>query len=263
MKRIVGLCLAAAAIVVVFGRATCQRAPSVPAAVERIHFTDEVYFHNVGITWDGSRYYTINGGNEDYGKLNIYDKKGNFEDSYTVDLDGRSIFYDPDEEMLYVKAYGSGLATVDPEDGESDTDLEDVFSEENSSIGFAPDRSYYYEFDDGEVMVYDGLFGEEENTVDIDEYYEEEPYNSAMAASANYFFIWGGKREVLIYTLDGEYVTSVRLSVAGHPMSLSWANDMLWVAEDADGIEYDDEGNVVGGELKTGTWHGYQLRGME
>jgi len=253
MKRVLSLCLVALAALVVFGRATCQRAESVPAAVEKVAFGDEVYFHNVGITWDGSRYYTINGGNEDYGKLNVYDKKGKLKDSYSMDLDGRSVFYDPDDEMLYVKTYGTDLATVDPEDGDSDTDLEDIFSEENSSIGFAPDRSYLYEFDDGEVTVFDGVFGEEENTIGIDEYYEEEPYNTAMAASDEYFFIWGGKREVLIYTLDGEYVTSVRLSVAGHPMSLSWTNNMLWVAEDADGSSDGAEG----------TWHGYELRGLE
>ncbi len=253
MKRAISLCLAGLAAVVVFGRATCQRAQPGPRAVERVQFDDEVYFHNVGITWDGDRYYTVNGGNEGYGKVNVYDEDGDYEDSYVVDLDGRSVFYHPDDELLYVKTFGSNIFTVSPEDGETDDALDDIFSEENSSIGFAPDGSYFYEFDDGEVLVYDGLFGEEENSVDIDEYYEEEPYNVAMAASDEYFFIWGSKRDVFVYTLEGEYVSKVTLPVEGHPMSLSWANGMLWVAEDADGST----------DGATGTWHGYELVGLE
>jgi hypothetical protein len=253
VKRTIGLILAGMVAVVLFGRATCQRGTPAPKAVEKMQFSDEVYFHNVGITWDGDRYYTVNGGNDGYGKLNIYDEDGEFDDSYTVALDGRSIFYNPDEEMLYVKTFGEDMATVNPEDGESEVELEGIFSEENSSVGFAPDGNYFYEFDDGEITVYDGVFGEEDNTVEINEYYEEEPYNIAIAASDEYFFVWGSERDIFVYTLDGEYVNKVTLPFDGYALSLSWANDLLWVAEDADGST----------DGAKGTWHGYEIKGLE
>jgi hypothetical protein len=53
-----------------------------------MEFTDHVYYHNVGLTWDGDYYYTVNGGNTDYSNLNKYDASGSLDESYDVGADG-------------------------------------------------------------------------------------------------------------------------------------------------------------------------------
>ena len=46
-------------------------------------------------------------------------------------------------------------------------------------------------------------------------------------------------------------MTKFTLPRSGFGFSLSWANDMLWIAEDADGGE----------DGADGTWYGYELQG--
>jgi hypothetical protein len=99
MKRVLKLGFAVLAVVV-FGRATCgKQKPAGVTPVQKMEFTDHVSYHNLGIAWDGE-YYTINGGNTDYSDLNLYEESGSYEESYDLGIDGRAIFYSPDDEQL-------------------------------------------------------------------------------------------------------------------------------------------------------------------
>jgi hypothetical protein len=273
MKKTVSLCLLAVVAFAVFGRATCQKAgPAGIKPLEAMKFKDNVYYHNVSITYGEGQYFTLNGGNEDWGLINVYDEDGGFLDSWEVEVDGRAIFYHPEDELVYVKPFGEEYCSVDPETGDYEEELSMVFDEENSSVGWSPDGEYIYELvEDGEVRVLEGLFGDEEDALELSQFSVEHGYAYSIAASDKYLFVWDGPGEedeeengglptVLVHTVEGDYVDMFKLPRAGFPFSLSWANGMLWIAEDADATEEGEDGNVIG---QDGWWYGYRLEGLE
>jgi DNA-binding beta-propeller fold protein YncE len=259
MKRLLKLGFAALALVV-FGRATCGPQPKVAGVtvtpVQKLEFTDHVYYHNMGITWDGEYYYTVNGGNTENSNLNKYDESGELDAEYSIGADGRAILYSPSEEQLYVKTYGLSLDEVDLDLEETDTALEDVFSGEQSSVAMSPDGEKLYELYEGTVNVFN-TDGDEETTYELSSYNttEELGYANSIAASDKFLFVWApdSDKEILVYGIDGKYITRFELPRSGYGFSLSWANDMLWIAEDADGSS----------DGADGTWYGYELKGLE
>jgi hypothetical protein len=257
LNRRIGLLFIAAVAFAAFTGATCSKAgPAGVTPVLKLTITDHVYYHNMGITWDGTHYITVNGGNSDYGSVNEYDRKGKLVATHDIGVDGRAVFWHAEDEELYVKVFGTSLYTLDLEDEDYDPELDDVLFEENSSIGFAPDGEVLYELSDGEVRVYEFLTGEEIETFDLSMVSDddEKGFDMSIAVSDKYLFVWGEDDDtVVVYDLSGEYVTKFELPVEGFGFSLSWANNMLWVAEDADGT---DDG-------ADGTWHGYQLKGLD
>jgi hypothetical protein len=251
LRRTVTLVLAGLAFVV-FVRATCgPRGPVKVTAEQQVKFTDHVFFHNAGITYDGRNYYTVNGGNDEYCQVNKYTKSGKLVETSNPGLDGRAICYNPAEEAFYVKPYGTSLYEVDLGDEGADEVLEEVFSADQSSPGFSPDGERIYEFDDGTVTVFD-FDGEELSSFEVEDYYDEGLYPNSIAASNTHVFVWADTDQVGVYTREGDYVTTVELPFEGYAMSLSWCNGMLWVAKDADGSTDGDDGY----------WYGYKLKGL-
>jgi tricorn protease-like protein len=160
------------------------------------------------------------------------------------------------EEQLYVKPYSMSLDEVDLDAEETSTSLEDIFSGDQSSVAMSPDGEKLYELHDGTVAVFNADGGEE-TTFKLSRYNttEELGYAHAIAASDKFLFVWApnSDKEILVYGVDGKYVTQFELSRSGFGFSLSWANDMLWIAEDADGSS----------DGADGTWYGYELKGLE
>ena len=242
--------LLAVTLVFIFIRATCGKPkPTELSPTPTIKIKDYVFFHNVSITYNGSHYFTINGGNIDYCRLNEYDKAGNFIETYDIELDGRTIFYNPNEEEIYVKNYGTDLYWVDSEFEEVDIELLEIFENENSSPAISPNGEFIYELVDGEVRVLEFDSGDEINTFQLSDYYDEHLYNTAIAASDKYLFVWGAKDEVLVYSLEGKYENKMKLPWDGYGLSLSYCNGMLWIAEDADA-------STEGGN---GYWYGFKI----
>lgn len=138
MKRLLKLGFAALALIV-FGCATTgpQKVAGV-TPVQKMEFTDHVYYHNMGITWDGEYYYTVNGGSTEYSSLNKYDDSGEFDTEYDISADCRAILYSPAEEQLCVKSYGLSLDEVDLDLEETSTALEDIFTGDQSSVAVSP-----------------------------------------------------------------------------------------------------------------------------
>ena len=249
MKRFIKFGLAA---LFIFGfvRATCGKPkPTIITVKPELKIKDYVYFHNMSITYDGHHYFTINGGNTDYCKLNEYNAKGDFIISYNVELDSRAIFYNTADDKLYVKAFGADLYEIFLDSQYGEIILAHVFNDENSSPALSADGNFIYEFVNGEVRVLDFTDGDEIRTFNLANYFDEYPYNVTIAASAKNLFVWGGKDEVSVYDLEGKYVGNIKLPIAGYGFSLSYCNGMLWVAEDADGST--DGGN--------GYWYGFKI----
>jgi hypothetical protein len=249
MKRIIKLCLLVV-FAMVMVRATCGTTkPAFKKPTQEMKITDNVYFHNVGITNDGRHFYTINGGNDAYCTLNEYDKKGDFIDYYDVELDGRAIFYNPIDDELYIKNYGLDLYLVDLWNEMAHVELADIFEEENSSPAMSPDGKFIYEYFDGKVRVIDFETGNEIDKFKLSKWYDEHGYNYAIAASSHHLFVWSDEFEIAVYDLDGTYVTELELPRTGFGFSLSWCKDMLWIARDADA-------SSDGGD---GYWYAYKL----
>ncbi len=256
MKSLLKLGLVVLAVAMLGCATTGTRKVAGVTPVQKMEFTDHVYYHNMGITWDGEYYYTVNGGNTDYSNLNSYDESGEFDSEYDIVADGRAVLYSPWEEQLYVKSYGLSLDEVDLDFEETYTALEDIFTGEQSSVAMSPDGEMLYELHEGTVNVFNAD-GDEEGSFKLSSYSttEELGYAFAIAASDRFLFVWApnSDKEVLVYGVDGKYVTKFTLPRAGFGFSLSWANDMLWIAEDADG-------STDGAD---GTWYGYALKGLE
>jgi DNA-binding beta-propeller fold protein YncE len=256
MKRLLRLGLAALALVVL-GRATCGSPKGASVTpVQKMRFTDHVHYHNMGITWDGEYYYTVNGGNTENSDLNKYDDSGELDTEYHIGADCRAILSSPVEEQLYVKPYSMSLDEVDLDAEETSTSLEDIFSGDQSSVAMSPDGEKLYELHEGTVTVFNAD-GDEETTFKLSRHNttEELGYAHAIAASDKFLFVWApnSDKEILVYGIDGKYVTQFELSRSGFGFSLSWANDMLWIAKDADGSS----------DGADGTWYGYELKGLE
>jgi DNA-binding beta-propeller fold protein YncE len=248
MKKIIRYCLLVL-VTFLFIRATCGKPKLSTKPMTGVEIMDYVFFHNVSITFDGDHYFTLNGGNENYCVVNEYDADRTFIETYAVGLDGRSIFCNPGDLNLYVKTYGTDLWIIDLSDETADIILSDIFEEDNSSPAFSPDGKYIYELTDGYVRVIDFKTGKELKRFALERYYDEHGYALSIAASKHYLFVWEYEDRVLVYDLGGEYVTKIKLPRAGYGFSLSYCNDMLWIAEDADA-------STDGGD---GYWYGFEL----
>ena len=139
MKRLLKLGFAALALVVLGCATTGPQKVAGVTPIQKLEFIDHVYYHNMGITWDGEYYYTVNGGNTEYSNLKSYDESGELDYEYDIVVDGRAILYSPSEEQLYVKSWGLSLDEVDLDFEEAYVALEDVFSGEQSSVAISPD----------------------------------------------------------------------------------------------------------------------------
>jgi len=248
MKKLLKICLIVV-IGLVFIRATCGKIKPVNLGDEFMSFTDAVYFHNMSITYGNYELYTLNGGNDEYSIINKYDDTGEYVETYDLEIDGRTIFYNPNDDNLYAKCYDTGLYKLDLENADYEIVKEDAFESANSSVGFSPDGKYIYEFNNGNVRVIDFDLGEQIKTLKIKKYYDVEPYNLCIAASANNLFIWGAEDKILVYDFKGKLVNSIELSKSYHPFSLSYGYSMLWLAEDADGST----------DITDGIWHSFPV----
>ncbi|MEO0191718.1 MAG: hypothetical protein ABIM46_02920 [candidate division WOR-3 bacterium] len=210
--------------------------------------SDEVFFHNVGITFDGKYYYTINGGKEGYGKVNRYDAEGNLVSSSDVQVDGRAIFYNPYDGKIYIKSYMRDLLVYNTKTGDVSVVAEGIFNDNQSSPALDPSGKRIYELVDGTLYVMNFPSMEVIETIEgipCGEF----PYSCTIAASKDYLFTWDEEGTVYVLDKKGNELTTIKLKDTFHGMSLSWANGMIWGAEDADASSY---GGV-------GTWFGYTL----
>jgi WD40 repeat protein len=249
MKRVISI-FGTMLFVALSMRATCG--PSKPAAmrpVEAVKLSDNVYFHNVSITHDGKHYFTINGGNDSYCTLNMYDDQGQLVDAYDVGLDARSLFFNSRDGRLYVKVYGLDLYVIDLDNESADIVLSDVFDVDNSSVGISEDGKRIYELIEGHIRVLDFKTGKELKRFKLTNYFDQHGYNSSIAVSSKYLFVWGDSDAIIVYDMNGDYVSEFRLPRPGYGFSLSYCNKMLWIAQDADAST--DGGN--------GYWYGYRL----
>jgi len=216
-------------------------------AVLKQKFGDEIAMHNVNIAFDGDNYYTINGGNETVGAINKYTKTGDFIASYSINLDMRSIMYNPSDDKLYVSSNDKNIyKVINVKKGTYRLILNDILTYEHASPKLDPKGKYLYVLEYNTVKKYSFPEGKLVETFD-DITSGEGQYggDGAIAVDAKHIYTWNTRRsEVYIHNIKGEYESTVQLNNdADAGFSLSFANNLVFVARDGDGGR--------------GIWYGY------
>lgn len=215
----------------------------------KIVFKDNPLTHNMHLTSDGQFLYTCNGGKSELGQISKFKPDGTKTDSYKIELDMRSVMFNPSDKKLYVNTYGQKLYRIDNLVAGSFTEVAD-FSDRNEQCAPALSANgkliYFMEF--GELYVYSLKNGKLKSTLSALKTADEASLGgTAVAVDKKNIYSWNaGEQAVYIYDLKGKFQKSVKLSHGDYGFSLSLANGLLWVSEDGD---YDE-----------GTWYGYDIK---
>jgi len=200
------------------------------------------------ICFDGSNYYTVNGGVAKDGKINQYNTLGEFVTSNPLKLDMRSIMYNSRNKTLYVNTKEKEIyKVVDLIHGTVELVHSGIYENEQSSLALDPQGKNYYALDNGTLSVINAKTG-----IMVKKYSGIKCGNKGMKGSTTvavdrkYFYTWDAdNRTVYMYSLKGVFKGSfqVKSGTIGH--SLSIANGMLFVAKSDMG--------------KPAVWYGYQI----
>ncbi len=214
-----------------------------------IYFDDEPGPHNMSITSDGNYYYSCNGGKTYEGKISKFSLNGNFMKSYDIDLDMRSIMYNPSDKHFYVNCYDNNIYMItDLESGAYKLVYSKLYSNEQASLALGPKGKYLYCLDEGILKVYDFATGSVDET-----YYgfrcgsELGTGNASVAVSKKYIITTDAADKVFyVYDKKGKLKESVRYAEGDYGFSLSYANGHIFMATD--------------GNYGMGKWYGYEFK---
>jgi 6-phosphogluconolactonase (cycloisomerase 2 family) len=215
----------------------------------KIVFKENPQTHNMHLTSDGQFLYTCNGGKSELGQISKYNPDGSKIASYKMDLDMRSIMYNPSDKKLYVNTFGQKLYRINDLVTGDFTEVAD-FSDRNEQCAAALSANgkliYFMEF--GELYVYALKTGKLKTTLSGLKTSDEASIGgTVVAVNKKNIFTWNaGEQAVYIYDLKGKFQKSVKLSHGDYGFSLSFANGLLWVSED--------------GDYEQGMWYGYEVK---
>ena len=114
------------------------------------------FTYPTGLTWDGERYYSINGGNAEDGKIAVYTKEGIFQKSIETKIDSRGI--QAVGERIYVKDYENRIYELKKDSLEKIGEYE--FQSQSSKIVITPDGRYMFDHYRGKIVRYSFPEGE-------------------------------------------------------------------------------------------------------
>lgn len=217
--------------------------------IPKIIFKENPQTHNMHLTSDGRFLYTCNGGKSELGQVSKFKPDGTKIGSYKIELDMRSIMYNPSDKKLYVNTYSQKLYRIHNLAEGNFTEVAD-FSDRNEQCSAALSANgkliYFMEF--GELYVYTLKNGKLKTTLTgLKTADEANLGGTAVAVDKKNIFTWNaGEQTVYIYDLKGKFQNSVKLSNGNYGFSLSFANGLLWVSED--------------GDYGEGAWYGYEVK---
>jgi len=214
-----------------------------------MYFDDEPGTHNMGIASDGEFFYTCNGGKTFEGKISKYSKNGNFMKSYKIDLDMRSIMYNPKDGNLYVNCYDKNIYKItDLENGSFQLMYSKLINDDQASLALDPKGKYLYYLDNGTLKIYDFAKGTLADT-----YYniscgpELGSGAHSVAVSKKYIITFNSEKKVFYFhDKKGKFKEAVKFEDGDYGFSLSYANGYIFVAID--------------GDYSMGKWYGYSTK---
>jgi len=215
----------------------------------KVAFKENPQTHNMHLASDGEFLYTCNGGKSEFGQISKYKPDGTKIGSYKIELDMRSIMYNPSDKKLYVNAFDQKLYIINDLMSGKFSEVYN-FSDRNEQCAPALSTNgkliYFMEF--GELHIYTMKNGKLKSTLSgIKTTDEAAQGGTAVAVDKKHIYSWNaGEQTVFIYDLKGKFHKSVKLTQGNYGFSLSFANDLLWVSTDGN---YDE-----------GTWYGYEVK---
>jgi hypothetical protein len=232
--------------------------PMVPTVPTRdaptlvMSFHDPIQAHCMGITSDGSYYYTINGGNATWGEIRTYDLSGNPVLTVACAIDARSISFNPADGYFYAKTYYRDWCRVDPATGSFSTVFAGIFQSSQSSPALTPDGDYILEHESGTLYWYDAHTGAMITTMS-GFYHGASPSSGALATDGCRLFTWDGSL-TYVYDMQGTFIESWNVPSGNYGFSPAWANGLFWTSDDTTDMWYGyDVGNPPSPAEET-TW---------
>lgn len=213
-----------------------------------IFFFENPETHNMHICSDGKFFYTVNGGKAAEGRIGKYDLKGKEVAVYPVELDMRSIMYNPSDKSLYVNTYDKAIFRItDLEQGVYSRLPVDFLEQEQSTPAISANGKLIYEMNLGTLKVFNIKTGKVENTFYGMKCGEDVVSGAAaVAVDKKNIYTWNAlEQEVYIYSNKGVFQNSFRVKQGDYGFSLSYANGYIFVSKD--------------GDYGTGTWFGYKV----
>ena len=222
--------------------------PGVQSVLPVISFEDFPYNHNMHITSDETYYYTINGGSASYGQVSVFDLFGNLIQTYPIAIDGRGISMNKTDGYLYVSTFGGDIVRIDDlAAGTFTTVFSGIMQNCQASFAISTDGTLFYDFYAGTLLVRDFNTGLVLNTI-MGLAYGNGNYGGeeAVAVDASHIFTWDATLQtVYVYDLAGGFIQTLPLDSGDNGISLSIANNLLFVSRD--------------GNYAVGTWYGYSV----
>jgi DNA-binding beta-propeller fold protein YncE len=211
-------------------------------------FDDSPKTHNMHVASDGKYLYTSNGGKSEEGQVSKFTLDGKLIGSYPVQLDMRSIMYNPSDKKLYISSYDQGVYRIENlENGEYSLVQRFEGRSGQCTPAITPDGKSICYLENDSLFIYNLKKGKLQVIVlgfsDAPDALLE---STSVAIDSNYIYIWNYEEQiVLAYDMKGTFIKSFTLNDGAYSFSLSAANGLIWVSTDGD---YD-----------TGTWYGYDL----
>jgi len=214
-----------------------------------IVFKENPLTHNMHITSDGQFLYTCNGGKSELGQICKYNSDGSIIASYKIDLDMRSIMYNPSDKKLYVNTYSQKLYKINDLMMGNYSEVYDFSDRNEQSVpALSANGKLIYFMEYGELYIYKMKTGKLKSTLSGFKTTDDAVNGgTAVAVEKTHIYTWNaGEQIIYIYDLKGKFQKSVILTHGNYGFSLSFANDTLWVSTDGN---YDE-----------GTWYGYEVK---
>jgi DNA-binding beta-propeller fold protein YncE len=215
----------------------------------KIVFKDNPQTHNMHLASDGQYLYTCNGGKSESGQISKFNANGTKTGSFKIELDMRSIMYNPQDKKLYVSTYSQKLYKINDLISGSYTEVYDFSDRNEQSVpALSTSGKLIYFMDFGVIYVYNMKNGKLKTTLSGFKTTDEAATGAtAVAVDKKHIYSWDANEQtVFIYDLKGKFQKYVKLALGEYGFSLSFGNDLLWVATDGN---YDE-----------GIWYGYEIK---
>ena len=194
----------------------------------------------ISLTFDGTNYWMIDGGYTP-STVTKFDSLGNQIEQGSINLDGRSIAYNPNDGKLYIKDYqtnslytlgalAAGAYGYAPVAGFSN-----AFQDKQSKITLSSDGQYVYDALNGKVRKYQLSTGANVENITLAGYSGGFPEEFQIATDGTYLFALKNNT-ILAYNLDGSFVKEITgLPNPANLFYIQWsyshADNKIWVWE--------------------------------
>ena len=189
------------------------------------------------VTWDGTSYYLSNGGGAASGQIQRLDAAGTVQQTVSINMDMRGMFYRPADGKFYAKNFGLDWFEVDPNAGTFSSVLLGIFSQSQTKPAISDGGTRIYEQDAGLVRILDFTTGAQVGVLTGFQF-GAFPGQHVVQTDGGHLVSMDETGNIFMYDLQGRLISSFQLPnavTAQSIWSLSFANGLLWVSDTGTG----------------------------